>query len=228
MEHLLGVFTTPGATLAGVMEKKRWVAAFLLVLAAAAIFTYVTYPVVKVDQARLIRESPLADKIPADRLDAMDQFTPTQRVVGSLSASLFTALSLLLGAFFVYLFYKLGGVNGLFMQFFSAVSVASLIDGVLGGLVRTTLVLAKKSMFVSTGLAAFVPGLTVQSLWFVILSQFDLFAIWYLVVLALGLAAFAKISLQKSLTYVGYYFVFKLVITTLFSFLSMRMMGMGG
>ncbi len=228
MENLVAVFTNPGPAVAQAMEKKRWIAAFLVVLAAAAIFSYATFPIVKVDQARLIRESPMADKIPADRLDAMDKFTPGQRLFGSVSAALFTGLALLVGTFFVYLFYKLGGVEGLFVQFFAAVATASLLDGVAGGLVRTALVLAKKSMFVSTGLAALFPAMPVQSIGYVVLSQFDLFTFWYLAALVLGVALFARVPVKKSLICVAMYFVFKLAVTTLFTYISMRMMNVGG
>lgn len=228
MENLLNVFTTPATAIAAAMEGKRWKAAFLVVLAAAAIFSYISYPIVKVDQARMIRESPMADKLPAEKLDSLEQFTSGQRFFGAVSAALFTGFALLLGTFFVYLFCKLGGIEGLFIHFFAAVSAASLIDVGAGGVVRTALMLAKRSMFVSTGLAAFFPSQPVQSLSYAVLSQFDLFTFWYLAALALGIALFAKVPLKKALTCVASFFLFKLVVTTALTYFSLKLTGMGG
>jgi hypothetical protein len=222
----MGVISSPGQTVARVMDKKRWQAALVLVLLVSALVTFITFPITKADQAKLIRDSEMADKLSEDQLANMDKFTPTQRVTGSLFATVFSGLAVVVAAFFIYLFFKVGGAEGNYVNYFSGVALASVLDMVLGGLLKGALILMKKTVMVHTGLTMFFPGLDFRSLPFIALSQFDFFSIWYLAALALGIAIYAKISLKKSVAITVAYFLFKSLIFIAFSYLTMKMMGM--
>ncbi|MCU0275251.1 MAG: YIP1 family protein [Acidobacteria bacterium] len=226
INNVIGVITSPASAVAKAMAEKRWPAALVLVLLVTAICTYVTYPVTKVEQAKFIRDSEMAEKLSDQQLADLDKFTPTQRASGAVFSAVFAALVLVVGAFFVYLFFKVGGVEGLYVNYFSGVAQASVLDMVLGGILKSTLVMLKKTMMVHTGLTMFFPGLDFRSLNFILLSQFDFFSLWYLTALALGIAAFAKISLKKSLVITGMYFLFKSLVLVAVSFFTMKMMGM--
>lgn len=226
INNVIGVITSPASTVAKAMAEKRWPAALVLVLLVTAICTYITYPVTKVEQAKFIRDSAMAEKLSDQQLADLDKFTPTQRASGAVFSALFAALALVVGAFFVYLFFKVGGVEGLYVNYFSGVAQASVLDMVLGGILKSTLVMLKKTMMVHTGLTMFFPGLDFRSLNFILLAQFDFFSLWYLAALALGIAAFAKISPKKSLVITVMYFLFKSLVLVAVSFFSMKMMGM--
>jgi len=226
INNVIGVITSPASAVAKAMAEKRWPAALVLVLLVTAICTYVTYPVTKVEQAKFIRDSEMAEKLSDQQLADLDKFTPTQRASGAVFSAVFAALVLVVGAFFVYLFFKVGGVEGLYVNYFSGVAQASVLDMVLGGILKSTLVMLKKTMMVHTGLTMFFPGLDFRSLNFILLSQFDFFSLWYLTALALGIAAFAKISLKKSLVITVMYFLFKSLVLVAVSFFTMKMMGM--
>ncbi len=164
------------------MEKKRWQAALALILLVTAIVTFITFPVTKVEQAKFIRDSEMADKLNDEQLASLDKFTPVQRVERlPLCRSSFASLALVLGAFFVYLFFKVGGARATTCITFSGVAQASILDMVLGGVLKGALILLKKTMLVHTGLTMFFPGLDFRSLPFIVLSQFDFFSLWYLV-----------------------------------------------
>jgi hypothetical protein len=226
INNVIGVITSPASAVAKAMAEKRWPAALVLVLLVTAICTYVTYPVTKVEQAKFIRDSEMAEKLSDQQLADLDKFTPTQRASGAVFSAVFAALVLVVGAFFVYLFFKVGGVEGLYVNYFSGVAQASVLDMVLGGILKSTLVMLKKTMMVHTGLTMFFPGLDFRSLNFILLSQFDFFSLWYLTALALGIAAFAKIPLKKSLVITVMYFLFKSLVLVAVSFFTMKMMGM--
>lgn len=226
ISDLTGVIGSPGATIARAMEAKRWKAAMAAILLVTAIVTFITFPITKAEQAKLIRDSEMADKLSDEQLAGLENFSSFQRVSGSVFATVFAALTLVLGAFFIYLFFKVGGAEGLYVNFFSAVAQASLLDMVLGGALKGLLVLLKKTMMVQTGLTLFVPGLDFRSLPYVVLSQFDFFFLWYLAALALGIAVFARISLKKSMTIAALYFLFKSLVLVSISFFSMKLMGM--
>jgi hypothetical protein len=97
----MGVISSPGQTVARVMDKKRWQAALVLVLLVSALVTFITFPITKADQAKLFRDSEMADKLSEDQLANMDKFTPTQRVTGSLFATVFSGLAVVVAAFFI-------------------------------------------------------------------------------------------------------------------------------
>jgi hypothetical protein len=224
--EVIGVIGNPAQTIARVMEKKRWKAALAVILLVTAVVTFVTFPISKVEQAKFIRDSEMADKLSDEQLASLDRFTPAQRINGALFAAVFAALALVMGAFFVYLFFKVGGAEGNYVHYFSGVALASILDMLLGGVLKSSLILIKKSIMVHTGLTMFFPGLDFRSLPFIVLSQFDFFSIWYLAALALGIAAFSRLSLKKSMIITVLYFLFKSLIVIAFSYFSMKLMGM--
>jgi hypothetical protein len=101
-----------------------------------------------------------------------------------------------------------------------------MLDMVLGGVLKGALILLKKTMLVHTGLTMFVPGLDFRSLPFIVLAQFDFFSLWYLVALALGIAAFTRFSAKKSIVIAALYFLFKSLVFIAFSYFTMKLMGM--
>lgn len=221
-----GVIGNPAQTIGKIMEKKRWQAVLAAILLLTAIATFLTYPITKVEQAKFIRDSEMADKFSEEQLANLDKFTPSQRLTGAMFSLVVTGLMLVVAAFFVYLFFKVAGSEGNYVHYFSGVVHASILDMFLGGILKSSLVLLKKTMLVHTGLTMFFPGLDIRSLPFIVLSQFDFFSIWYLAALALGIAHFAKISPQKSFFIAFLYFLFKSLVFVSFSYFSMKLMGL--
>jgi hypothetical protein len=225
ISDLKGVFLTPGQTIAGVMERKKWVPPLVLVVFTATLLSYMSYPIIKVEQAKMIRGMAVADKMSEEQLDNLDKFTPAKRINETLFQIPIQSLKIIVAAFFIYLFFKLGGAEGFYVNFFTGACYASLIDMGVGAAVKTVLILLKKSILVSTSLTLFFPGLEIRSPAYAMLSQFDLFSIWFLVALALGIAIFSKMKLFKSLGIASAYFVFRSIIVVLFTLLMMRMWG---
>lgn len=226
LNSIISVIVNPGPAIANLMDKKRWQAVFILILMTAAIVAYITYPITKVEGAKFIRNSNMAEKFSEEQLEGLDKFSPGQRLFGALTQMPMTAVMILLAAFFVYLFFKTAGCEGTFSNYFSGVVQASLLDLFLGGLLRGALIWIRKTMFVHTGLTMFFPALEFRSMPFIILSQFDFLSIWYLLALAAGIAHFTKISLQKSIVIMALYFIFKSLIFISFSYFSMKLVGL--
>jgi len=226
LNDFIGVISSPAQTVGRAMEKKRWQAVLAAILLLTAIATFLTYPITKVEQAKFIRDSEMADKLSEEQLANLDKFTPGQRLTGAIFSLVFAGMMLVVAAFFVYLFFKVAGSEGNYAHYFSGVVHASILDMFLGGILKSSLVLMKKTMVVHTGLTMFFPGLDFRSLPFIILSQFDFFSIWYLAALALGIAFFAKLSPRKSFFIALLYFLFKSLVFVSFSYFSLKLMGM--
>ena len=226
LNDFIGVIGSPAQTVGKAMEKKRWQAVLAAILLLTAIATFLTYPITKVEQAKFIRDSELADKLSEEQLANLDKFTPGQRLTGAIFSLVFAGMMLVVAAFFVYLFFKVAGSEGNYVHYFSGVVHASILDMFLGGILKSSLVLMKKTMLVHTGLTMFFPGIDFRSLPFIVLSQFDFFSIWYLAVLALGIAFFAKLSPRKSFFIALLYFLFKSLVFVSFSYFSLKLLGM--
>ncbi len=219
------VFTAPGPALARLRAQRAWPAALLLLVLATALFSFMTFPIQKADQAEMIRESRLAEQFTLDQLESMSRVTPGQRYFSMFWSGLVLTLVLVFGTFFVYLFYKVAGTEGLYSDYFTLFANASLIDVLAGGAVRTLLTLLKGSTQVSTSLALLAPGLEKSSMTYLVLSQFDFFSLWFMFALAVGIAAGLGLSEKKSLVIMAFYFAFKASIVVLFSYLSLRLLG---
>lgn len=226
LNDIIGVIVNPGPTIGKVMDKKRWLGVFVIILLTTTIVAYLSYPITKVEGAKFIRDSEIAGKFSEEQLAGLDQFTPGQRLFAALTQLPLAAIIMLMSAFFVYLFFKVAGAEGNFIHYFSGIVHASLLDMFLGGVIKAVLIAAKKTMLVHTGLTMFFPALDFRSLSFLVLSQFDFFSIWYLLALTLGIACFAKIGLKKSIIIITWYFLFKSLVFISFSYFSMRLLGM--
>jgi hypothetical protein len=222
----MGVIVSPGPTIGKLMDRQRWLGVFILILLTASIVSYLSYPVTKAEGAKFVRDSEMAGNLSEEQLANLDKFTPGQRLFAALTELPMAAIMMLLAAFFVYLFFKIAGADGNFSHYFSGVVHASVLDMFIGGILKAALIAIKKTRFVHTGLTMFFPALDFRSMPFRILAQFDFFSIWYLLALTLGIACFSKINLQKSITIVVLYFIFKSLVFISFSYFGMKLLGM--
>jgi hypothetical protein len=211
-KDFIGVIGSPGPTIGRLMAKKRWQAALAIILLVTAVATFITFPIAVKDNAIMMRDSSIAEKMSDEQLINLDRVTVAGRFFATFIAILVSILVITIGAFFIYLFFKIGGAEGFYVHYFTGVAFASILDMGFGGILRTLLVLSKKTVLIHTGLVMFFPGLDSHSLLSIFLRQFDFFSLWYLVALALGISVFTKFSLKKSIFITSQYFLFKCLV----------------
>jgi hypothetical protein len=85
------------------------------------------------------------------------------------------------------------------LHVWGVVLLANLI-ALVGGVLRSLLVVAKDSIFVSIGPAALMPGKDFTSILYAILYYTDFFAIWSVIVAGFGYAVIFGISRGKGMT----------------------------
>jgi len=94
----------------------------------------------------------------------------------------------------------LGG-DALFKQVLSVFGYSSLVS-IPALIVKVPLILVKKSVRIQTSLAALMPSGSDESVLFKILAKFDIFTIWQIALISMGLAVVYKFSTKKSATMV--------------------------
>lgn len=110
-------------------------------------------------------------------------------IVMLLAPLLAAGLAILVGNFFM-------GLKARFKQILSVVLYSELIYAI-GGLVVVPMVLAKKSLATSLSLGVLVASQGADSLAYTALSKIDLFLIWEIIVVGIGLAAVYNIPRNK-------------------------------
>lgn len=120
---------------------------------------------------------------------------------------------------------RLVSTQGNYLQVFSSLLHANLVDKLLGNGLRLYLICGRKSVVqASIGLTVFSPKLDVMSATFTLLSQADLFQLWTFCLFGTGLAAAFKISLKKGLVISLVFWLLKSALLVAFFMLRTRMM----
>ncbi len=81
-------------------------------------------------------------------------------------------------------------------------------------IIKTPLILAKKTLKVHTDLALFLPVDWSDSFLYMVLDQIDLFTIWQVVLLGIGTSVIYNFSLKKSLNTIVVLWLLLVLIST--------------
>jgi hypothetical protein len=214
-----GIIRTPGTTLGILMKEKKWVPVFLLLIITIGILTYIIHPL----QMKQLSDQAQANGVLTQEEASYFFSTSTfSRFMVCALLALVRTLGLVFGAFFVYLFYGIGGAEGGYSNYFSLVTNASIIDVLFPGLIQifSLLTAVNIAVFSKPALLFFSPD--PMSLSFLILARLDVFDIWYVIAIAAGVQVFSKMSSRKSLVISILYFLFKTSIGVAFAYLGLQ------
>jgi len=197
---MVAVFTSPKKAFEAVAEKPDWLAPLILSILIGILVTLVVYPsVIKPLIVEKAMEQMRDQGVPDDRIEeAMDVISGPKMFIITLAQGVITTPILLLilsgilfGAF------SLFSGQARFVQVFSAFAYSGLISS-LGGIVKGTLMWTQQSIHVGTSLALLLSEDMSKTFLFRLLGHFDLFTLWQLVVLIIGLSVIYKWKASKS------------------------------
>jgi len=188
MDRIINFFFSPTKVFQSLKEKPSWALPLVIVLifiALTAVVTVIsTKDVAMAKQEEVLKERGMSD----EQIQQAKAFLtgPLPIVMGAVGAIIITGVILLIFALLInVLLPPLGGVSG-FARVFSVVSHSALVM-VPGNIIRLLLVVLTKSIYATTSLAAFTPNLARNSVIFQILGNLDLFVIWEMVLVAMGI-----------------------------------------
>jgi hypothetical protein len=227
--RLIGTFFDPGRTFRAIPDRPLWVDALIVLLILISLYTYLIFPFGQKDSFRSLEDN--AAKLKA-KWGESRYASYLERIKGqdrSLTAFLVTPLTYLVGFLFSALIVlgmgRLVSTQGNYLQVFSSLLHANLVDKLLGNSLRLFLISGRKSVLqTSTGLPVLFPKLDVMSTAYALLAQVDLFQIWTFCLFGIGLAAAFKISLKKGLVISFAFWILKSGLTAALIMLRTRMM----
>ncbi len=189
--RIIGVLTSPRRTYAAVAARPRWlgVLAVVLVVGGAALFTFLSTDVGK--QAMLDQQVKTLESWGVKMSDAQ-----YQRLEESLKYAPYTSVAaqavalplaaLVLGGIALAVFNAVLGGNATFKQVYAVVAHSAVVLAV-AQLFGLPLAYARGSMSGTTNLGVFVPFLDDASFLARFLGSIDLFYVWWMVSLSIGL-----------------------------------------
>jgi hypothetical protein len=189
--RIIGVLASPRATYADVAARPRWlgVLAFIVLLGGAATFAFLSTEVGKqavFDQQIRFMEG-FGVKLNDQALQRMEEGIERARWTGALAQAITLPLmALIIAGVALGVFNALLGGDAKFKQVFAIVTHSGVVIS-LAGLFGLPLAYARETMSSTTNLMVFLPFLDENSFAARFLGSIDLFQVWWIVSLAIGL-----------------------------------------
>jgi hypothetical protein len=198
LSRIFGVFFEPKKVFSFLNNKPSWLFAFILILIIGVITAEIILPQSLLLQKEIVSNIPRFSSSP-EVLEKITEVTPAARISTAVGEIIKTLIGLFLLTSLVYFFCNiiLGGDSS-YQRVLSVVTYTSFIS-VLGAILKTPLILTKNSVDVRTSLALLMPEADFTKIRFMLLSALDIFSIWQMVLIALGMTVLYKFSMTKAL-----------------------------
>ncbi len=199
MKNLIDIFINPSAVFRGIKEKPDWLKPLIVVLVGLCILSLLTisttHDLITAQQIEAMRERNMSD----EQIEQAMKFTsgPFIYVSAVIGTIISVSIILLIFALLLNVFIPMAGGEGSYKVVFSVVSYAALVK-IPAHLLRWILIMIKKSLEVTTSLALFVPNLPVNSFAYRLLSSFDFFIIWEMILVAMGISLTNNLKKEKA------------------------------
>lgn len=200
-QKIVGIFTSPGQTFVSIDHKPSWIVPFVITVVIGLVFIFLTTDIIISDTLAQQEEKMIEQGVESAQIDQalgmtekfMGFLLPAFAIVGPL---VFWAV--IAGVFMFVGNVILGGTSS-FKKVYSVTAWSWLIH-VLGSLILLPLVLTKETIMISFSPTAMMSDEGRMTFMYQFLSKFDLFNIWFVAVLAIGLAVIYKMKTQKMAT----------------------------
>ncbi len=219
-ERIAGVFFAPVETFADIARKPDFLIPLLVILVVGYATTFMIMPYLDWD-AMIAQQAEMVQKQNPNVSDAdlaqMGRFTKAIAKVTAYIGPLLVLVGYLIIALVVWGACRMMGGQGDFKQAFSATLYAH-FPRVILGIVATVVVMARGMVDPSTmatvvkSSPAFLVDMKEQPVLFSLLSSFEIFQIWTIILAIIGFAALTKLSTQKTAAIIVSLWVILLVI----------------
>jgi|GEM_PF-970690 len=207
---LAAVVLDPKKLFRAVAARPRWVPPVLVLMGVALVFAFLTRPVIIEEMGtgkqmeRVIEQRNLSDEEAARAIELQKGIAKWGILVSAPLTEVVTVV--VMAVILLFVGNVLMGGSAAFVAILSAYAWARLIN-VLGYAAKIPLILHTKSIQVTLSPAILLPTNASDSLFYAVLSVFDIFHVWEAVLTCIAMAAVYKISLQRSVGFVGTLYV---------------------
>ena len=217
LARLIGVIFSPQATFTRIVARPRWIGALALVTLGVCALTFALLTTESGQTAMLdqqVRQTEdFGGKVTEDQYAGMERMLPMMRYfVGGSQLVMIPLVTMVVAGILLAIFNALLGGSATFKQVASVVTHSGAIS-LLQQLFIAPLNYIRESMASATNLGVFVPFLDESNIISRFLGKIDLFIVWWLVVLAIGLGVlYRRKTAPIFWSFMGVYVVIALVI----------------
>lgn len=223
LARITGVFTRPAPTLAAAARDRRFMAAMLILILVVGLCGWISAPLQMERSRAMLQQSSLNEYMQGEAINLTAQ--GWQRVAISAWVALMSLLAVVIVAFLLYLIYGVAGVEGQYSHFFSLTVNAALIGTVLPRILMTIASMTDLPFHAWASPGGWVRLAGMKGPLVSVIGQMDIFTIWFLLAVALGISAWSGISRSRSLGVALGYLVFKSVVLGLLGYFGSRVVG---
>ncbi len=200
--RIINVFFNPQSTFLAVKEKPLWIVPAVIFVIVMAFYGYLQTSDPGLVQASndLVMQKLEERNMPQEQMDAALAMTEKMRAFTPVQTALFPLIALVFIGSGIWMFVAntLLGSRTTYGQMLGLTSYASLITA-LGTLVKLPIMLSKSDLMVHFSLATFMADSAKNTfLYKFLMSATDLFSIWDMAVLSIGLAVLAGVKVGKT------------------------------
>ncbi len=197
---VINIFFEPRKVFESLKIKPTWLIPFIIVALLGIGFFYYTYPFIMAQQVEKIQEN---EKIPEEQKERIiEKMTekdhpPIWQLAIAPVGTLVSVVVVAAVLFFV--FNVLLGGDSSFRRVFSVYTYSSLI-AIPAMIVKFPLIMMKGNLNVQTSLALLLSINQKDTFLYNVLSGFDIFTIWQVILISMGLGILYKYSTKKAFT----------------------------
>ena len=211
LARIFNIIFEPRKVFESLKQKPKWFVPLVVVSLVTLVFLYFVSNIMVAEQiAKTELRQPLTEPQKQVMINWIKIASLTMTPISIIAISVLQSLVL----FFV--FNVLMGGDSTFKRVLSVVSHSYLIS-IPAIIVRCPLILFKKTMEVQTSLAAFLSVDLKDSIIYKLLGGFDIFALWQVIVLSIGLSVMYNFSFKKSLIPIFIMWIILIVVGALLS-----------
>lgn len=214
---ILNIFFEPKKVFQSLKIKPTWLVPFIIVALLGIGFFYYTYPFIMNQQVEKIQEN---EKIPEEQKELIiEKMTekdhpPIWQLALAPAGSLVALVVVAAVLFFV--FNVLLGGDSTFRQVFSVYCYAGLI-AIPAMIVKFPLIMMKENLNVQTSLALLLSPNDKDTFLYSVFSSFDIFTIWQVILVSMGLGVMYKYTTKKAFTAVLVLWIIWILAKSVFS-----------
>ncbi|MDH4222103.1 MAG: YIP1 family protein [candidate division Zixibacteria bacterium] len=200
LSRIAGIFFEPRKVFNFLNNKPSWFPAFILILVISIIVAQIILPQSLLLQKEIVSQIPQLSSAPPEVLDKIAEVDTAKRINSAVGEILKNLIGIFLLTSLVYFFCNiiLGG-DSRYKKVLSVVTYASFVP-ILGAVLKTPLIIVKNSADIQTSLALLMPEGDVTKIRYLLLSFVDIFSIWEIILIALGLTVLYKFTKGKAYT----------------------------
>jgi hypothetical protein len=204
VQRIMGVFFSPKKVFEYLREKPSWLVPFMLICVIAVISNILVRDFAIQEQIERVQMSQQLTDEQKDQIVENMQKSATggRAMVGTILTPVFILIMLIVvSALFLFSGNTIFGGQACFGQVLGMYAHAGLI-AIPAAIVKIPIMLIKQSTKVQTSLAAVMPSGTEQSLLYRLLAKVDIFTIWELILVIIGISVIYRFTNKKAATLV--------------------------